>query len=180
MNTLYNNMASLEVLLEVGAISEENVAKIKSHLEGRKNIFIFGSIGSGKTSVLEALMKEELNTNKRNVLIAQVEEVQNDENTFVFIQSNGNLKETAVMSLKHNPDNLFLDEVNTEEDFEAIRLATLTGHRVIATFYGKDKENFYQRLANISNDTTNKEIDLEDTLFIQTIRLEDRKVIEIV
>jgi type IV secretion system protein VirB11 len=122
--------ASLKTFYEEGNFAGLLQAAVKQ----RCNIFISGSTSSGKTTFLNALLKE-VDPNERLIVIEDTPELKfSHENSVGLIASRSALGEAAVSmedllnaSLRMRPDRIILGELRGPEAFTFLR-AVNTGH----------------------------------------------------
>jgi type IV secretion system protein VirB11 len=121
---------SLHTLLEAGDIP----ALLSAAVRGRKNILVSGGTSTGKTTFLNALIRE-IPAEERLILIEDTPELQQHHDNLVgLLAVRGSLGEARVSatdlltaSLRMRPDRIILGELRGEEAYTFLR-AINTGH----------------------------------------------------
>ncbi|MEO6339436.1 MAG: P-type DNA transfer ATPase VirB11 [Caulobacteraceae bacterium] len=120
----------LEAMLAEGRISDF----LRAAVQGRKNIIVSGGTSTGKTTFLNALLKE-ISREERLIVIEDTPEVQLDHpNAVGLVAVRGELGEARVdadallqASLRMRPDRIILGELRGAEAYSFLR-AVNTGH----------------------------------------------------
>lgn len=129
------NPWTLKKLQDIGWCTEEQSQVLKNLVNDRKNLFVIGSTGAGKTSVLNALMQE-LPVSERVVTIEDSSELKLPNHfsskLLTRIDPTENLKpitQTHLIrqALRIRPDRLIVGEVRGEEAKDFL-MAISTGH----------------------------------------------------
>lgn len=110
------------------------IATLRSAVRARKNILVSGGTSSGKTTFLNALLRE-ISSNERLIIIEDTPELQlPHENAVGLLAARGNLGEANVTaddlliaSLRMRPDRIILGEIRGKEAVTFLR-AINTGH----------------------------------------------------
>lgn len=119
----------LDDLLELKMMTEETFQLLKSATLEKKNIIIAGATGSGKTTLIRALLKE-VPTDERIVVLEDSPELGLQRSNCVSLQSSRDVSLRALLkeSLRMRPDRLVIGEVRGEESYELLQ-AFNTGHK---------------------------------------------------
>lgn len=115
--------------------SEAELEHLKSLITGKKNFIVIGPTGSGKTTVIKALLKE-VNPLERVIILEDTEELKipNAASTKLLTRfcAQGSVPEITladlvIQSLRMRPDRLFVGEVRGGEAKDLL-MAFATGH----------------------------------------------------
>ncbi len=145
--------AALADLLDSG----QTLEFLKSAVRGRKTIVISGATGTGKTTFLNALLKE-APEDERFVLIEDTPEIQLDHlNAVGLVAVRGRLGEASVTpadlleaALRLRPDRIIMGEIRGTEAISWLR-AVGTGHPgSITTVHANSPEGAIEQLAIMS------------------------------
>jgi pilus assembly protein CpaF len=126
---------TLSRLKEKNWCTENQAQQLSDLVQNRANILIAGSTGSGKTSVLNALLGE-INSSERAIILEDTKELHTPNTLSLRLEtrfdSNGSLQDITLQSLlKHSlrlrPDRLIVGEVRDIEAKDLV-LALSTGH----------------------------------------------------
>lgn len=140
----------------VGTHSEEQAAFLAELVRARRNIMISGGTSTGKTTFLNALMKE-IPAEERLVLIEDTAEVTLvHENAAALLAVKGELGEAQVSAddllqaaLRMRPDRIILGELRGREAYTFLR-AINTGHPgSLTTIHADNPEGAIEQLALI-------------------------------
>lgn len=144
------------VLDEVGhflAVTD-HVSALRAAVHGRINILISGGTSTGKTTFLNALLRE-IPARERLIFIEDTPELQYDhENSVGLIAARSELGESAVTandlvsaSLRMRPDRILLGELRGNEAFAFLR-AVNTGHPgSMTTIHADSVDGAFEQLA---------------------------------
>lgn len=129
---------SLDDYVGQGAINEEDKALLKSIVTSHKNCLVVGGTSSGKTTFLNALVRE-IPHEERVVTIEDTQELQVSVPNWVPFEANEQSKVTTRMllkqSLRYRPDRILVGEVRGAEAYDLMQAAN-TGHDgVMATLH---------------------------------------------
>lgn len=128
------NSWTLPRLQEKGFLKTSQVLQIKKILAARKNFLVIGSTGTGKTSLLQALLAE--TKSERNIIIEDTQELQLPNSLSVSLltrQDPGKtvtditMDELLTRALRLRPDRLIVGEIRGKEAMSLL-LALATGH----------------------------------------------------
>lgn len=144
---------TLSRLGELGWATSAQMGHLRALIQNRKNIIIVGATGSGKTSVLGAMLKE-LDTNERAVIIEDTDElpVPNTASTKLLarLQSPAlggvDLTELVRQALRMRPHRMVVGEVRGGEAKDLL-MALATGHSgSMGTLHAADARQALLRL----------------------------------
>ena len=122
-------------------------------VKSKKNILLVGGTGSGKTTVMKALV-DIYPANKRMITIEDVHELdlpQHPNHLHLFYKNSGRLTPKLVIEscMRMKPDHIFLAELRGDEAWSYLE-ALNTGHSgSITTIHANDCRSAYTRLANL-------------------------------
>ena len=122
---------TLEDYIEQETLHPKHYPTLLSAIENRKNIFVVGSTGSGKTTLVNALIDKavKLTPEDRFVIIEDTGEIQcaapNTEQ--LFTTHNRNLDELVKETLRMRPDRIIIGEVRGAEALNLLEIWN-TGH----------------------------------------------------
>jgi len=125
---------TVEDLVECGSLDAIMAERLKTYVEGRRNILISGGTATGKTTLLNALGKL-ISDDDRILLIEDTSEIQLEKPNLVRFearQAQANLPAISIRdllkaSLRHRPDRIILGEIRGGEAFDLLQLLN-TGH----------------------------------------------------
>lgn len=160
------NLYTEEFFVQNNFFSKKQDKFLKELVRSRKTIFISGGTSSGKTTLLNYLLRF-LNKDERIVVIEDTREILVDK-IFNVVYLNTRIKELGLeeistsdlvkTSLRMRPDRIILGEIRRDEVVDFLH-AINTGHRgSISTGHGNSEEDMLSRLeillleANIPND----------------------------
>lgn len=145
---------TLQELADTGWASQPQIDCLKELLVQRKSLLVIGPTGSGKTTVLRALL-EEIDSKQRVVIVQDTDELKpaNSLSTSFLTRwdCQGHLKEIALSdlirtALRFRPDRMVVGEVRGPEAKDLL-MALATGHQgSLATLHGKDAAQALLRL----------------------------------
>lgn len=123
------------------SISKSQAAILWASVAEKKNIIICGSCGHGKTTLMEALIREVAKgRHQKNAYISLFSEMsfKPDENIRTFQGTGGNSKLADLINtaIIEGAEYLFIDEVRLESDLESIERAINSGLKVVFTVHG--------------------------------------------
>jgi type IV secretion system protein TrbB len=122
---------TLEDYVKQGTLCPKYYDALTEGIANHKNIFVVGSTGSGKTTLVNALIKKatEVTPEDRFLIIEDTGEIQcaakNTEQ--LFTTQNRNLNELVKETLRMRPDRIIIGEVRGEEALNLLEIWN-TGH----------------------------------------------------
>ncbi len=146
---------SLEQLVQIGTIHAEHVASVSMAIEARQNILISGGVGTGKTTLLNALCAL-MPPQERIVLIEDTAEIAIPHRNLVRFEARREspgmpavtIRDLVKAALRHRPDRIIIGEVRGAEAFDLLD-ALNTGHSgSVSTIHAGSCELALDRLAN--------------------------------
>ena len=127
---------ALADFLARGFLSESEATFLRRAVQEKQNLIISGATGSGKTSLLKALLQE-ISAEERIIVLEDTPEIFLDRNNALFLRCREDsllesesvgLRQLLKESLRMRPDRIILGEVRGEEAFYLL-MAMNTGHR---------------------------------------------------
>ncbi len=144
-------------LINSKTINFETAAFLWQAIQYELNIIIAGGTGSGKTSLLNAILNF-IPANQRIISIEQTREIQLPSYMHwvplvtreYTIEEKGKITmyDLLVNSLRMRPDRIVVGEVRRAEEAEVLFEAMHTGHSVYATLHADTAQQAYKRLTN--------------------------------
>ncbi len=121
-------------LVPIGTLTAELIVQLQTAVELGKNIFISGGIGTGKTTLLNALSNF-IGPDERIVVIEDTSEIQIEKNNLVRLEARReqpglpavSIRDLLNATLRLRPDRIILGEVRRGEAFDLLQ-ALNTGH----------------------------------------------------
>lgn len=121
---------SLEQYLEAKIISRNQFQGIVSAVQNRKNILVVGGTGTGKTTLLNAIINEVAKTGDRLAIIEDTQELQCTAPDRVFMRSKdgvADMQDLLKSTMRARPDRIVVGEVRGGEALTLLK-AWNTGH----------------------------------------------------
>lgn len=146
-------------------------SQLRSAIDRRDNIVVVGSTGSGKTSLVAALLAE-VPADERVVVIEDVAELAVGERC-VRLESDDrtDFRELVATSLRLRPDRIVVGEVRGSEAIDVLHALT-SGHRgSMATVHAADGPSALRRLALLSGQG-------DDSIDVQLVREHWRSAVD--
>jgi pilus assembly protein CpaF len=143
---------TLENYFEEGQITEPQLNLISKIICKKRNVFIAGSTGSGKTTFCNALIEKIPNT-ERLIIIENIQELKINTPNVVFLQSDEeqgcSVNQLIKSALRGFPDRIIIGEIRGEEA-ESLLIAANTGHPgTIATLHANSSFEILSRLEDM-------------------------------
>src|SRR5579862_3439932 len=144
-----------EELVRIGTLSPSQLAALQQAIEARDNVLISGGTGTGKTTLLNALVAF-LPADDRLVLIEDTAELQLDAPNLVRFEARREqtgvpaitIRDLLRATLRHRPDRIVVGEVRGGEAFDLLQ-ALNTGHSgTLSTIHANSAD---QALARFSS-----------------------------
>ncbi|WP_213948973.1 P-type conjugative transfer ATPase TrbB [Luteibacter sp. dw_328] len=134
-----------------GVISEEHRDVLMNAVLGHRNILVIGGTGSGKTTLINALIREmvEADASERVFIIEDTGEIQCSAENFVQYRTSFEVSMTQLLrtSLRMRPDRILVGEVRGPEALDLL-MAWNTGHEGgAATLHANDARAGLSRLS---------------------------------
>ncbi len=157
----FTDRYSLEELVSIGTLTEDQAAFLHKAVDDRKNILISGGTGTGKTTLLNALAAK-IPDNDRIVLIEETSEILIDKPNLVRFEARRaqvplgheaplpavTIADLLRATLRHRPDRILVGEVRGAEAFDLLQ-ALNTGHAgSLSTIHANSAEQALTRLAH--------------------------------
>lgn len=162
---LHPSRITLENILQTGGATEDMLNFLCCCMRYGVSFVVAGATFSGKTTLLNALLKTLPNDNRiftieagsRELdLVRRNGETERIENNVVHTLArksdkpaqNISMEQLVVQSLRHNPDIIVVGEMRDIEAYAAID-ASLTGHTLVSTIHSFAGEDAHMRLATL-------------------------------
>lgn len=153
-----NKIFSLRSLIELKTIDEDIAKFLKFCVEYSINIMIYGETGTGKTSLIGALMTESYKANERFVLVTDIVEnsfkKQYPDSNCLEIESRNSgssiftLEDAVKVALRHNPQKIYFNEMRDKAIFNYLD-ALNTGHSGASGMHSGDIEQWENRAISL-------------------------------
>lgn len=149
---------SLERFEEVGTIDSAGASILKKFVAEKKNIFVCGGTGTGKTSLLGALLGE-VHPSERIIALEDVAEIRVNHPHFLTLEARpanqegeGEISLSSLLrqSLRMRPDRLVIGECRGTEALDLL-MALNTGHKgSFGTIHANSPRDALQRLETLA------------------------------
>ena len=146
---------SLDQLVDLGCLNDKVASCLLDATESGKNVLISGGTGTGKTTLLSALLGG-VPVQERIVLIEDTAEIQLCKANLVRFEARRaspelpevSIRDLIKASLRHRPDRIIVGEVRGGEAFDLLQ-ALNTGHAgAVTTVHANSAENALTRLSH--------------------------------
>jgi P-type conjugative transfer ATPase TrbB len=146
---------ALEQYLPDGAITQAQLNAIHSAIAARRNILVIGGAGSGKTTLVNAIINGmvEHGPDERLVIIEDTGEIQCAAANFIQYRTSAEVSMTALLkaTLRMRPDRILVGEVRGPEALDLL-MAWNTGHEGgAATLHANNASAGLTRLSTLIN-----------------------------
>lgn len=149
---------SLEALQGGGAFSDECMAFLRGAVAARKNIFLSGSTGSGKTSLLGALLGE-VPAHERIVALEDIAEIKTSHPHFLALEGRPanqegegliELRRLLREALRMRPDRIVVGECRGAEALDLLLALNSGHHGSFGTIHANSPRDALQRLETLA------------------------------
>jgi len=142
---------SLEEYVEKNILTNVHYEHIKKAISEHKNILVIGGTSSGKTTLINAIIKKMVETNpsERVIIIEDTGEIQCAAKNYIQFHTSLEVSMTILLktSLRMRPDRILIGEVRGPEALDLL-MAWNTGHEGgAATLHSNNAESGLSRLA---------------------------------
>jgi type IV secretion system protein VirB11 len=142
---------SLDRYVETGVMSDEHRKVLVAAIHKHRNILVIGGTGSGKTTLINAIIREmvQSNADERVFIIEDTGEIQCSAENFVQYRTSFDVGMTQLLrtSLRMRPDRILVGEVRGPEALDLL-MAWNTGHEGgAATLHANDARAGLSRMA---------------------------------
>jgi len=138
-------------ILSIDELLLPEVIKKLSHHE-RGLIFVTGTVGSGKSTTLAAMVREINETSNKNIITIEdpIEFLHHDKRSIINQREIGNDTQSFHEALRHilrqDPDVILVGEIRDAETMEIALKAADTGHLVLSTLHTMDATQTINRV----------------------------------
>ena len=147
-------MAIRHVPLGVPAIEDLNLPPIVEQLALRPRglVLVTGTVGSGKSTTLAAMIDSINRTHPKNIITVEdpIEFIHRDDKSMISQREVGLDTETFLHALKHilrqDPDVILLGEIRDRDTMSVALMAADTGHLVLSTLHTIDAAQTVNRI----------------------------------
>lgn len=153
----FNRWYSSDELIESGTLPQDVRDNIVSQMLDRKNGLISGGTGSGKTTMMKAIL-DHVPANERLVIIEQPAELKVSHPNAVRWEAVEAIpgqvaispSELVAAALRHRPDRIIMGEIRNECGYDLLQ-AMNTGHGgTLSTIHAKSAWDALNRLSNLA------------------------------
>ena len=147
-------MVFRHVPVKIMSLEELMIPDVVKELSHRKRglIFVTGTVGSGKSTTLAAMVKEINETSSKNVITIEdpIEFLHHDKKSIINQREIGNDTKTFHEALRHvlrqDPDVILIGEIRDTVTMEIALKAADTGHLVLSTLHTIDATQTINRV----------------------------------
>lgn len=144
---------SLNDYVDANVMSVTQKARLSDAVQSHKNILVIGGTGSGKTTLINALINEMVDTcpNERMVIIEDTGEIQCAAKNVIQYHTTRDITMTLLIkaTLRMRPDRILVGEVRGEEALDLLD-AWNTGHEGgVATLHANNAKAALKRLKSL-------------------------------
>lgn len=181
---------TLDEYVASGIISDEQVKLIRDAIAEKKNIIIAGSTGSGKTTLVNAVIDGicDASPNDRLVIIEDTNEIQCKAENTVIMRTSENVDQTRLLkvALRKRPDRIITGEVRGGEALALLK-SWNTGHGGgVCTLHSNSAFDALERLEQMIGEVSERDMmrfissSIDLVIFIKRDETGTRKITEIV
>jgi P-type conjugative transfer ATPase TrbB len=142
-----------------GILECDQAEELRLAISQRKTIIVSGSTGSGKTTLVNALLHaiEQAASQDRVILIEEVSELQCcvPNTTSMLTTEGADLRKLVRVAMRLRPDRIIIGEVRGPEALDMLK-AFLTGHPGLSTVHGDNCDRALARMATLVNEGSDK------------------------
>ncbi len=146
--------STLETLYELGSFTQEQLAFLRKSLNEKKNILVAGNTGSGKTSLVNALLTDKRIESERTIIIEDTPELYvNPTRGFRLVIRPGYTYTQALRDvLRMRPDRIIIGELRDSAALDLLK-AWNTGHGGgMSTIHANSATIALERLAQLAEE----------------------------
>jgi pilus assembly protein CpaF len=149
---LGSSVFTLEQLVERGLLTSEIADYLRAAVLARKNIFLAGGTGSGKTTIANSLLSV-VPLDERIIVIETIHELNLRQENIVYLEADAeqgvSVRRLIKSSMRGFPDRIIVGEVRGEEAYDLI-YAAKSGHPgTIATLHADDAAAILEKLEDM-------------------------------
>tara|TARA_B100000925_G_scaffold142604_1_gene106798 strand:- start:4513 stop:5574 length:1062 start_codon:yes stop_codon:yes gene_type:complete len=127
---------------------------LKNSIQKRKSILIAGKTGSGKTSLLQTLIRNEIDSTQQVCIIEDLKEIDIESRNIIHLSTseyNRSINDLISWALRLSPDRVIIGEIRSSEACGFLNILN-TGHSgSIATIHANSAKDAIDRLAFLIN-----------------------------
>lgn len=132
---------SLDDFAEQGIVTHGKVAEVREALVSKRNVFVVGPTGSGKTTFVNAILTEPCIAHERIVIIEDTKELRCGAPNCVGmltreVENRISLANLVKTSLRLAPDRVVIGEMRGSK-LQEVRQASVLGHPLISTLHAE-------------------------------------------
>jgi pilus assembly protein CpaF len=148
---MVNNAPNIDEMMRIGTLTPYMARFLEAAILSKLNIIICGNSGSGKTSLLNALLSL-VPPNERIVVVEDNEELSINNNHVIYLETNNDTsngisaKELVENSLHMRPDRLVVGEIKGDEAFSVIQALNIGIEGLVTTMYANSPIDALRRL----------------------------------
>ena len=157
-----HNVETIEDLLGKGMLTAEMARLLSLAIEGRLNILVTGSSGSGKTSLLNIICNL-IPNEERIVTIEDTFELQLKDKHAIPLETIRNNKEKEITlkdlvntAIRLRPDRIVIGEIRGEEAFDYLESMNIGYEGTISTLHANNASDAMSRLETMSMTNSHK------------------------
>jgi P-type conjugative transfer ATPase TrbB len=147
-------IVTLADYVATGRLSASHLAVITEWIKTRKNILVAGSPGSGKTTVINALIQAvvALNPNERLVLLEDVPELQcsGHNQLSLFTSPQVSMRDLLYTAVRSRPDRILIGEVRGAEAHDLLKAWNIGCLGGMGTLHANGTREAIQRVIDLS------------------------------
>jgi type IV secretion system protein VirB11 len=151
-----SRVISLEEYVDAGTMPKSLSEIIKDSIIARLNILVVGGTGSGKTTLVNAIIlaMSEICPEQRLVIMEDTMELQSKSKNTVFFRTSDfvNMTRLLKMTMRYRPDRILIGEVRDKAALDLLK-AWNTGHPGgVATVHANSAEEGLERLEELTEE----------------------------
>lgn len=148
------NVFTLDDYLQSGRTTQEQDLILKNLVQKRKNILISGGPGSGKTSLINALILEALRQDdkQRLLILEDLPELQCPSSNKVALLTSSTVNMTALvrMAMRMRPDRILIGEIRGAEALDMLKAWNTGCPGGICTVHANSSQEAIQRVLDLA------------------------------